>query len=242
MAQRRAAADRPGANAALDALAVQIAATNNPMLFRLLDVVGDAIDPRAAARRRLARYLGANASELERTVRLEATVVFADLVGFTRRSVELSPEAVMETVRSVFELAAGPLLERGLEPLQYLGDGLLAIAVGEGHAQRGLGFARSFTRRMRRVSAARAAAGAEPTVAAMNVRCGVATGPVVLGPIGSLVRTEHLAIGLTTNRAARLQGFASPDEVVCDAAMSDEGERFEVEAKGIGVIAARRLR
>ncbi|MFK7989623.1 MAG: adenylate/guanylate cyclase domain-containing protein [Sandaracinaceae bacterium] len=229
------------ANPMLDALSARVAQSNNPLFFRWLDEAGERVDPRAASQRRMQRYLGPQAGALEATARVEATVVFSDLVGFTRRSVELSPEAVMDTVRSVFELAMPLLLTHRLEPLQYLGDGLLALAVGEDHEARGLAFAEALCQRMHRVSAVRASYRGDAALHRMNVRCGVASGPVVRGPIGNLLRTEHLAIGLTTNRAARLQSYAEPDEVICDAALSERGERFEVSPKGLDTFAARRI-
>lgn len=228
-------------NRRLDGLAERVAQSNNPLFFRWLDEAGERIDPRAASQRRLLRYLGPQAGALEATARVDATVVFADLVGFTRRSAELAPEAVMDTVRSVFELAMPLLLAHRLEPLQYLGDGLLALAVGEDHGVRGLAFAEALCARMHRVSAVRASYRDDATLSGMNVRCGVASGPVVRGPIGNLLRTEHLAIGLTTNRAARLQSYAEPDEVVCDAELCERGERFEVSPKGLDTFFARRL-
>lgn len=250
VAERRAPSDPEGASRALDALAERVAEANHPLWFDWLDERGRRVDPDGAARRRLRRYLGPQVDRLGATERLDATVVFADLVGFTKRSVSLSTEEVMATVRSVFELASALLQEHRLHPLQYLGDGLLALAVGtdEGraHGDRALAFARGLTRRMHAVTRARGAMAETetlPPTAQMNVRCGVATGPVVLGPLGNLLRTELLAIGLTTNRAARLQGYAEPDEVVCDEALSPhEGERLEVIPKGFDVaVPARRL-
>ena len=235
-------AERERANEMLDALAERVAQSNNPLFFRWLDETGERVDPRLASSRRMRRYLGPQAGGLDATARVDATVVFSDLVGFTRRSAHLAPEEVMDTVRSVFELAMPLLLEHRLEPLQYLGDGLLALAVGDAHGARGLAFAEAFCRRMQAVSAVRSNHRRDdPALHRMNLRCGVATGPVVLGPIGNLLRTEHLAIGLTTNRAARLQSYAEPDEVVCDAALTDRGERFEVSPKGLDTLAARRI-
>jgi len=244
VAERRARTDAEGASRMLDALADRIAGSNNPVWSRWVDELGARLDPRAASRRLLARYLGSQVQWLDGTERVDATVVFADLVGFTRRSVELPPEEVMGTVRGLFELASAPLRTHRLHPLQYLGDGLLAIAVGEGHRRRAVAFARGFTRRMADVTHVRASmCGGELAASErLNVRCGVATGPVVLGPLGNLLRTELLAIGLTTNRAARLQGYAEPDEVVCDEVLCpDEGEPLELRPKGLPAIRARRL-
>jgi class 3 adenylate cyclase len=48
----------------------------------------------------------------------------------------------------------------------------------------------------------------------LAVRLGIHTGPVV-GQMGSSGRHEHLALGETPNIAARLQGLAEPNTVMC---------------------------
>jgi predicted ATPase len=50
------------------------------------------------------------------------------------------------------------------------------------------------------------------------VRIGIHTGLVVVGQVGGGTRPEQLALGDTPNIAARLQGLAAPDTVVCSAA------------------------
>ena len=52
----------------------------------------------------------------------------------------------------------------------------------------------------------------------LQVRIGIHTGLVVIGEIGSSEKREMLALGETPNIAARIQGQASPDEVVISAA------------------------
>ena len=52
----------------------------------------------------------------------------------------------------------------------------------------------------------------------LAVRVGIHTGPVVVGAMGSGARSETLALGDTTNIAARLEAAAAPDTVVISAA------------------------
>lgn len=111
-------------------------------------------------------------------------------------------------VRSLFELTAPLLARHRVRPLQHLGDGLLSVAQGEEHAARGLAFAEDLTERATRISQVRYALGEQ---LGLEVRAGVASGPVVLGRLGSLSKLEYLAIGRTTNLAARLQGVADPE-------------------------------
>jgi adenylate cyclase len=162
----------------------------------------------------VARFSGRDPEELARTTEEEATIVFVDLVDFTPRAGTLPPAEVMSTVRGFFELAVPLLVEEKIRPLSCLGDGLLAISEGSEHAARGLAFARRLVARAGRASIARTALGERWGLA---VRAGVASGPVVKGVLGNLLKLEYAAIGLTTNLAARLQSKANPGEVLCSA-------------------------
>jgi len=77
--------------------------------LQLVDQAYREHDPRGFSERVVLRFSGRSAEELARTVTERATIVFADLVDFTPRAVEMPPDEVMETVRSVFELAV-PLM------------------------------------------------------------------------------------------------------------------------------------
>ena len=129
----------------------------------------------------------------------------------TEDPTELLPAEVMETVRGLFELAVPLLAEHKVRPLQHLGDGLLAACQGPGHQQRGLAFARDLVERSHQVTRVRQAIG-DPWE--LELRAGVASGKVVFGLLGSGFKQEYLAIGLTTNLAARLQSRGEPGEVV----------------------------
>ena len=59
-------------------------------------------------------------TQLIPTRREDVTIVFADLVGFTQRAVELDPEAVMSTVRGLFELAMPVMLRHRVTPITYV--------------------------------------------------------------------------------------------------------------------------
>jgi class 3 adenylate cyclase len=210
------------ARALLDAVDARVEQSNNTALRRLLDDSAVRIDPAGMPERLVRRYAGADMASLAETRRVDNTIVFADLVSFTQRSNELTPEEVMETARSVFELSSEVLKRHATQPLSYLGDGLLAHATGPEHGRRGVAFACDFTSRCDNVTRIRQALWGDeplPLRLQMNVRCGVATGPVVLGVLGSLAKLEFAAIGMTTNRAARLQGQAEPNQVVADAAI-----------------------
>jgi class 3 adenylate cyclase len=188
--------------------------SNNPLWMKWVDDATAALDPAQHSERVAHRFTGRSRRELQRTTREECTIIFADLVDFTPRTLELSPEEVMDTVRGLFELGVPLLAKHRVTPISYMGDGLLALCQGEGHQRRGLSFARDLVARAGRVSKVRRMLGGGWPV---DLRAGVASGPVVLGTLGTSFKTEFAAIGVATNLAARLQSKALPGEVMCSA-------------------------
>lgn len=187
-------------------------ASNNPLWMRWVDDATEELAPEQHAERIALRFSGRSRRELSRTTREVATIIFADLVNFTPRTLELQPEEVMDTVRGLFELGVPLLTKHRVTPISYMGDGLLALCQGDGHEARGLAFARALVGRAGRVSRLRRAlTNGWP----LDLRAGVASGPVVLGTLGTLFKTEFAAIGAATNLAARLQAKAEPGEVMC---------------------------
>jgi tetratricopeptide (TPR) repeat protein len=101
---------------------------------------------------------------------------------------------------------------------QYLGDGLLVYfgwpRAHEDDAERGV---RAGLGIVEAVIAGNEALGTKHGLR-LAVRVGIHTGTVVVGEIGSGDHREILALGDTTNLAARLQRVAEPDTVVVGAA------------------------
>jgi len=192
--------------------------SNNPLWMQWVDETANELDPAQLSERLATRFSGRPRADLLETKREEVTIIFADLVNFTPRTLELTPEDVMSTVRGLFELGVPLLTKHLVSPLTYMGDGLLAIAQGKDHAKRGLAFACELVARAGRISKVRTLLESGWRV---DLRAGVATGTVVLGSLGTLFKMDFAAIGVTTNLAARLQGTAQPGEVVCARTTAD---------------------
>jgi class 3 adenylate cyclase len=188
--------------------------SNNPLWTKWVDEATADLDPEQHSERVAHRFTGRSRRELQRTTREECTIIFADLVNFTPRTLELSPEEVMDTVRGLFELGVPLLTKHRVTPISYMGDGLLALCQGDEHERRGLSFARDLVARAGRVSGVRRMLGSGWP---LDLRAGVASGPVVLGTLGTAFKIEFAAIGVATNLAARLQSKAEPGEVMCSA-------------------------
>jgi adenylate cyclase len=150
---------------------------------------------------------------------VEATVLFADLRGFTALAERLAPEATVDLLNGFFEAMVEEVFaEEGVLD-KYLGDGLMALfGVPVRSADAGSGAALRCAARMQariaEISAEREAGGALRL--AMGV--GIDTGPVVVGAMGCERRLDYTAIGDPVNVAARLCAAAAPGEILCGEA------------------------
>jgi class 3 adenylate cyclase/predicted ATPase len=141
--------------------------------------------------------------------RRQITVMFCDLVGSTALSERLDPED-LRTLLQAYQQACGEVIERYEGHVaQYLGDGLMTYfgwpAAHEDDAERAVRAGLEIVEAVKKVDAP------EP----LQVRAGIATGPVVVGETGAGdASVPKLAVGETPNLAARVQGLAGPDDIV----------------------------
>lgn len=150
--------------------------------------------------------------------RRHLTVMFCDLVGSTMLSEQLDPEELREVVLTYQRTSVEAITPFAGYVAQYLGDGLLIyFGYPEAHeddAQRAVRAGLDILAGIRQLNKNLP----QRLNLKLSVRIGIHTGLVVVGEIGSGARREQLALGETTNLAARLQGFAAPDTVVISAA------------------------
>jgi adenylate cyclase len=150
---------------------------------------------------------------------VEATVLFADLRGFTAIAESLAPEATVELLNGFFEVMVEEVFAEAGVLDKYLGDGLMALfGVPVPAADAGAGAALRCAARMQsriaEISREREGRGAPPL--AMGV--GIDTGPVVVGAMGCERRLDYTAVGDPVNVAARLCAAAAPGEILCGRA------------------------
>ena len=138
----------------------------------------------------------------------DASVVFIDVVGFTKMTAAVSPGHLIEVLNSFFNLADRCAADYGVEKVKTIGDAYLAIAGGNvpatNSADAAIDFAQAVIVRLEDVR--------EATGLKIQVRIGIHTGPVVGGVIGA-TRMAYDYWGETMNMASRLEGQAEPNGI-----------------------------
>jgi class 3 adenylate cyclase len=159
---------------------------------------------------------------------VEVSVLFADLQGFTPFSERTPAPEVVAMLNSVFSAAVPAVFAEGGTIVQFMGDALMAVFNAPlrqpDHALRacraGLALQRSMD-------------GIERAAGGPRFRVGINSGPTLVGNVGSAELHNFLAIGDTTNVAARLQTFAGAGMVVIGQQTYDL-VRAEVEVRPLG--------
>lgn len=138
----------------------------------------------------------------------EITAVFADIVGFTRLSVSLSADVVIGMLNQLYS-AFDDLADRyGLEKIRTIGDNYFAVAgapiARPDHAEAAADFALAI------LDVLRSQAGG--SLAQLNIRIGLNSGPALAGVIGKRKFVYDL-YGDTVNTASRMESFGIPGEI-----------------------------
>jgi class 3 adenylate cyclase len=138
----------------------------------------------------------------------EVTVLFADLGGYTAFAERRAPSEVVAMLNATYGAAVPIVLAEGGTICQFMGDAMMAIfnapSPQPDHALRAARAA---------LAVQRAVTGERPLF-----RVGIASGPALVGNIGAAEVRNFVAIGDTTNLAARLQTYAPAGSIVISAA------------------------
>ncbi len=163
------------------------------------------------------------------------SVVFADIVGFTPWAQRTPPDEVVDLLDGLFTTFDELVARHGLEKIKTIGDAYMAVA-GAPHPRDDHPFAA--------IEFAHALIGAVATTrdrtgADLQMRVGVASGPVIAGVIGAQ-RLQFDLWGETVNLASRMESSGVPGRIHVAAPTRELlGDRYafeprETDVKGLG--------
>ncbi len=167
--------------------------------------------------------------------RLDGTVMFSDIRGFTALVESQPPEETIELLNTYYTLMFDAISGHGGVVNQMIGDGLMAIFGAPmplpDHAGAAVRAALDMIEMIELLNAERAAEGKRE----IRIGVGIASGEMVAGYTGTQQRATYTCIGDTVNLAARLEAHTKVAQraILIDAATRTAlGERHACEALG----------
>lgn len=168
----------------------------------------------------------------------EVTVLFADIVGFTELSTQISAADLVGILNVVFSRFDQLTQQHGLEKIKTIGDAYMVVGGlpvpkknhAEAIADMALAMQASMTRFRNKVARE------------LNIRIGVNTGPVIAGVIG-IQKFSYDLWGDTVNIASRMESHGLPGQIQVSSTTYQQlrhryllKRRDEVAIKGKGVM------
>ncbi len=158
----------------------------------------------------------------------EASILFADMAGFTARAADTLPVKLVLFLNDLFS-AFDQLVERyGLEKIKTTGDAYMVVS---GVPEPRPGHAEAIARLALDMRAAVNSI-AETSGRALSIRIGISSGPVVAGVVGTK-KFFYDVWGDAVNVASRMESTGEPGRIqVSEATYLKLSDKFEFEARG----------
>jgi len=183
-------------------------------LARSFNEMVDGLEEREHIRRTFGRFVSRDVAEavLNGRVplageRLEVSILFQDIRGFTALSERLDPVTLLRMLNRFFTEVVAAVEAEGGVVKQFTGDGVMALfgapAAREDHARRAVRAAVGIVERLGRLNEHLHADG----IPALSIGVGIHTGEVVAGLIGPDERVEYGVVGEPVNLASRIESL-----------------------------------
>ena len=143
----------------------------------------------------------------------EAAVLFADVVGFTKRTSDMNPAHVVEFLEQLFRRCDFICEQHGITKIKTIGDSYMCFKGDESGLQNGLATARA-------AIAVNTTGFTWPDGEPLTMRIGMHIGPVTAGVIGTQ-RLQYDIWGDTVNVASRLENTSEPNRIHVSEAFVD---------------------
>jgi len=151
--------------------------------------------------------------------RVEGSVLFADIKGFTHIAENIRPEELVAILNRYFTLITRACeINHGMVD-KYMGDGVMLVfgapEPDADHAFHAVACALLIQKLVAHENARREEQGKFP----VQFRIGINTGSMLAGNMGSRERMEYTVVGDTVNLASRLCGITNANEIVISREM-----------------------
>jgi adenylate cyclase len=159
----------------------------------------------------------------------QATILFADLVGFTAVAARVTPSVLVDNLNRIVSAFDDLCRQSGIEKIKTIGDAYMAAAglpvPRPDHAEAIADFALAMLDTLEALN---------PTLdVPFAIRVGIHTGPVVAGVIGSH-RFLYDIWGDSVNLASRLESHSLPGRIHVSPQVSRAlASRYELEPRGL---------
>lgn len=148
-----------------------------------------------------------------KTVR--GTVVFADIKGFTLLAETLKPQAVVSFLNEYMTTMTSVIQDEGGIVDKFIGDGIMAVFLpvnkNDNHAMRAVRAGIRMQQALKNLKACWKIH--RPEAHQLEMRCGINSGEMVAGNVGSETRMEYTVIGDNVNVASRIESNGVGGEV-----------------------------
>ena len=158
----------------------------------------------------------------------DVTVIFADIVGFTKMSEEMDPEKLLYVLNKFFGEFDQIAQRMGVEKIKTIGDAYMAVCGAPTpdpqHKQKAMRFASALLLAMERLNV--------KLDSHLSIRIGLHSGPVVAGVIGRQKSIYDLW-GDTVNTASRMESSGIPDYIQISESLYHElKDHYPLHARG----------
>jgi class 3 adenylate cyclase len=188
------------------------------------------IDPKVAE-----RILSGNENEVNIAgQRLLATVLFADIRGFTKLSEQMPPEEVIKVLNIYFTKMVAVIRNHGGVIDKFIGDAMLCVWGVPHPIQNGTERAIQCAWKMQKEMELLNQDFIKKNMSTMGVGIGIHFGTVVAGTLGSSDRMEYTVIGDVVNTAQRVESKALANTILLTQEAFDEVKDL-VTAQSIGM-------
>jgi adenylate cyclase len=162
----------------------------------------------------------------------DVSILFADIVGFTRMSEKMSPTAVAYLLNDYLSRMTDVIFRHEGTLDKYIGDAIMAVFGAPldmpDHAARAVRAGLEMLERLEEFNGERSEG------PRLGIRIGINSGRVVAGEIGSLNKKEYTVLGDTVNTASRLESSVATPMTVVIGPQTYEAVKAEFACRSLG--------